>query len=352
MKRIVALTLLMAASLAAMAQTFSATVPSGQTLTFSVTSSTTVQVPMQTAWISGALEIPATVSNGSNTYSVTAIATSAFNGKGLTSLVLPEGLKTIGNGAFSGNNNLASITLPATLTAIGSLAFTGTAFFNNPDNLSADGLLYCNGYIIGMNNTLTQGHILVADGTRGLADNVFLRSPLTAITFPASMRFVGNGAFPYCNNLDSVIMLGSTPPTHGTSSASLPSSSVVVSVPCGTLAAYRAAGWGSYALVEDCSGDNPGDDPGDDPGDNPGDDPGDDPNGIANLDPLSATIATTAGGILLHSEHRMQYLIVDAKGVVVASPVVCGSTHVALPASGLYVVSAAGCKAVKVSYQK
>lgn len=196
----------MAASLAAMAQTFSATVPSGQTLTFSVTSSTTVKIPMQTAFISGALEIPSTVSNGSNTYHVTAIDMAAFNGKGITSLVLPEGMTVIGNGAFSGNNNLATITLPSTLTSIGTGAFSGTALFTNPANLTSDGLLYCSDYIIGVNQSLSTGHIVVAAGTRGIGDMVFMRSPLTAITLPASVRFVGGGAFTWCNNLDSVIM--------------------------------------------------------------------------------------------------------------------------------------------------
>jgi len=358
--------LLMAASLAAMAQSFTATVPSGQTLTFTPTSGTTVKVDMTSEYIMGALEIPATVSNGSNTYNVTSVANAALNGKGITSLVLPEGMTTIGNSAFSGNNNLASVTLPSTLTAIGSGAFSGTSFFSNPDNLSEDHILYCSNYILGANSAV-QGHVVVADGTLGIADFVFLRSSLTSITLPASMRFVGSSAFAYCGSLDTVFMLGENPPSLG-SSSTRPSAAVVVSVPCGRLAAYRSAGWGAYTLVENCGGDNPGgggDNPGgggDEPGgggDEPGgggDEPGgggDDPNGVASVsDPLPVRVEVVPTGLLLCSDQPLQCTVSDMTGRIVAQPTVCGSMRVELPAGGLYVVAAPGYKPIKVMYLK
>lgn len=59
------------------------------------------------------VEIPASI-GGSN---VTAIGDEAFRFKGLTSVVLPEGVQTIGRLAFF-NNSISSLTLPNSLTFI------------------------------------------------------------------------------------------------------------------------------------------------------------------------------------------------------------------------------------------
>lgn len=68
------------------------------------------------------ITIPATVTNGGQTYTVTAIADNAFKSSKVTSVTLPEGLTTIGNNAFQGST-LKSITLPSTLNNMGTYAF-------------------------------------------------------------------------------------------------------------------------------------------------------------------------------------------------------------------------------------
>lgn len=64
----------------------------------------------------------------------------AFEGKGLESVVLPEGLTTIGNRAFLGNN-LSTINLPEGIQEIGISAFSGNQIteINLPDSITSVG---------------------------------------------------------------------------------------------------------------------------------------------------------------------------------------------------------------------
>ena len=68
---------------------------------------------------SGALTIPPTVTNGGTVYAVKSIEASAFaQNYNLTSVVVSEGIETIGQSAFANCKNLLEATLPSTLTEI------------------------------------------------------------------------------------------------------------------------------------------------------------------------------------------------------------------------------------------
>ena len=78
----------------------------------------------------GGFDLPATVSYGGETYAVTSIAgrstiVSRQFSETLTSLVLPEGLLTIGQSAFFDCEKLTTLTIPASVTSIGDGAFSG-----------------------------------------------------------------------------------------------------------------------------------------------------------------------------------------------------------------------------------
>ena len=66
-----------------------------------------------------AVEIPATI----NSLPVTSIGDNAFEGKDLTSVMLPSGVTTIGYNAFYNCRSLTSISLPSGVTDIGGFAF-------------------------------------------------------------------------------------------------------------------------------------------------------------------------------------------------------------------------------------
>ena len=74
----------------------------------------------------GVVNIPATVTVGSNTYPVTKIRNSAFSGCGISSLTLPSTLKEIGDNAFNANTSDISfdnLVIPASVQKIGYEAF-------------------------------------------------------------------------------------------------------------------------------------------------------------------------------------------------------------------------------------
>ncbi|WP_460578289.1 InlB B-repeat-containing protein, partial [Glaciibacter psychrotolerans] len=72
--------------------------------------------------LSGQIQIPAETYISDTHYNVTAVSVNGFQSEGINYLSLSENLRTIGNGAFSGNK-LYSVNLPSTITDIGSSAF-------------------------------------------------------------------------------------------------------------------------------------------------------------------------------------------------------------------------------------
>ena len=58
-----------------------------------------------------------------NTY--TSIGDSAFEGRGLTSVTIPDSVTIIGNYAIQNCSGLSSVTIPDSVTEIGSNAFSG-----------------------------------------------------------------------------------------------------------------------------------------------------------------------------------------------------------------------------------
>ena len=98
------------ATVSTWAQTFTA-----DNLTYKVTDAAakTVELTRYVTKPTGALTIPATVTYGGTTYSVTAIGKLAFNKcGGITSVTIPDGVTSIGGYAFSSGQALSSVTIP------------------------------------------------------------------------------------------------------------------------------------------------------------------------------------------------------------------------------------------------
>jgi hypothetical protein len=85
----------------------------------------TVSVAKQSDTVpSGAVAIPAAVTQGSVTYSVTSIGAAAFsNLSTLESITIPDSVTSIGVAAFNKCNSLENITIPNSVTSIGASAF-------------------------------------------------------------------------------------------------------------------------------------------------------------------------------------------------------------------------------------
>ena len=150
----------------------------------------------------------------------------------ITSLSLPDGLTSIGRGAFLGCSFLTSITIPNSVTSIGDGAFSGCSSLtsvtigNSVTSIGNGAFIYC--------SSLTS--IIIPNSVTNIEDNAFYDcSSLTSVTIPNSVISIGSGAFYHCSQ---VTMEGTTPPSI---SASTFSDNATIFVPCSAMDAYLAA---------------------------------------------------------------------------------------------------------------
>ena len=143
----------------------------------------------------------------------------------LQSIVLPNGVDNIGDYAFGYCRNLTKVTLPNTVTNIGQNAFTSCyelSDVNIPDNVVHIGkaaFANCNETIfdtVSIPNAKLINHWVVETSSDisgnpnltdvvGIADSSFAsRRFLSGVTVPNGVRYIGNNAFSYCRNLSNV----------------------------------------------------------------------------------------------------------------------------------------------------
>ena len=120
---------------------------------------------------------------------VTDISNYVFqNHTNLTSIVLPEGLKTIGGSAFEGCN-LKSVVIPNGVREIGSYAFSKNKLTSVviPNGVTKiDGAAF-------KENQLTS--VTIPNGVREIEPYAFYKNQLTAVTIPNSVIKIGYSAF-------------------------------------------------------------------------------------------------------------------------------------------------------------
>ena len=151
----------------------------------------------------GAIAIPATVVNGSNTYSVTSIGDAAFYGcSGLTSITIPNSVTSIGQVAFPDCSGLTSITIPSSVTSIGKYAFfgcSGLTSINIPYSVTSIGY----GVFFGCSRLTSI--VIPTSCEASIATGVLAGcSGLTSITIPSSVTSIDSAAFYGCSGLTSI----------------------------------------------------------------------------------------------------------------------------------------------------
>ena len=143
------------------AYSFSADAPSGQTLYYKITDSAQVAVVnprtsnSDSNYVAGNLVIPETVSYCGTTYTVTSLSTHDFmmgtfyNCKTLTSVYVPNSVKTMGQYVFGYCSSLVSVHLPDSITSIPNMAFQGCTSLPSITigrcvrNIFSDAFLHC-----------------------------------------------------------------------------------------------------------------------------------------------------------------------------------------------------------------
>ena len=144
--------------------------------------------------------------------SVTSIGYEAFkNCTGLTSVDIPNSVTSIGYGAFDGCTGLASIVISNSVTSIGYGAFFNcpglTSIVVESGNPKYDSRNNCNAIIETASNTLFFGckNTIIPNSVTSIGSEAFIGcSGLTSIVIPNSVTEIGNGAFIGCTGLTDV----------------------------------------------------------------------------------------------------------------------------------------------------
>ena len=119
----------------------------------------------------------------------------------IKTLVIEDGVTSIGDGAFHGCSSLTSITIPDSVTSIGFRAFYDCSSLTSitiPDSVTSIGEYAFNGCSSLTSITIPDSVVSIGDGTFGWC------SSLTSITIPDSVTSIGVSAFNGCSSLTSI----------------------------------------------------------------------------------------------------------------------------------------------------
>ena len=131
--------------------------------------------------------------------SVISIGEDAFTGcKNLTSVALPSSVTSIGSGAFLDCEKLTNVTIPSSVTSIGS-----GAFYKTPWLASLGEFATVNGILLEYSGSGSS--VAIPSTVTTIGENAFeFCTDLTSVTIPNSVTTIDNSAFYGCYNLTSV----------------------------------------------------------------------------------------------------------------------------------------------------
>ncbi len=134
--------------------------------------------------------------------SVKTIGDYAFsNCTGLTGISIPDSVTSIGKEAFASCRNLTNVTIPDSVTSIGIRAFSNTAWLKARQE---ENPLVIVGSIL-IDATKCTGDVTIPDGVKSIGDYAFSDcKDLTGVILPEGLTSFGNAAFKNCSGLESI----------------------------------------------------------------------------------------------------------------------------------------------------
>ena len=144
--------------------------------------------------------------------SVTSIGDDAFNDcTGLTSITIPNSVTSIGDWAFQNCIGLTSMTIHNSVSSIGYGVFSScrglTSIEVETGNINYDSRNNCNAIIETNTNILIAGckNTIIPNSVTNIESSAFQGcSSLTSVDIPNSVTSIGDYAFQYCSSLTSV----------------------------------------------------------------------------------------------------------------------------------------------------
>lgn len=157
----------------------------------------------------------------------------------ITSVTITDGVKSVGSNSFGYYENLVTVTIGNDVETIGYYAF-GDCYKFTTLNLG-NSVKHIGDRAFMWAKVLT-GFTLPST-LETIGERAFLQNKvITSLTIPSSVTSIGQSAFMYCAALTSVTVEATTPPTLGeTVFEGVPTSSIPLHVPSGSVAAYTAA---------------------------------------------------------------------------------------------------------------
>ena len=123
-----------------------------------------------------------------------------LNNELVTTLIIPDGVTSIGASAFRGCSGLTSVTIPDSVTSIGSYAFkncSGLTRISGSSKAASSIAKQCSSMAF---------EVVITSGT-SIGDSAFWGcSGLASITIPNSVTSIGDSAFYNCSNLTSMTL--------------------------------------------------------------------------------------------------------------------------------------------------
>ena len=175
---------------------------------------------------------------------VTSIGSGAFSEcTELTNIILGNGITIINDGTFSGCTKLASVNIPNSVTSIGSSAFygcrslTSVTIGNSVTSIGDSAFYQCSGLTsINIPNSVTSIGYSAFYGCRSL----------TSVNIPSSVVNIGESGFTSCNHLSSITVNRATPPSLGI--GAFDNTNCPIYVPQESYNLYiNAENWSAYA---------------------------------------------------------------------------------------------------------
>ena len=190
---------------------------------------------------SGEVTIPARFVYNGTTYRVTGIGDQAFDGcSRLSSVTIPNTVRSIGQNAFYDCYALSSLTIPQSVSFIDSYAFpycrslvsitvdSGNLIYDSRNNCNAIIETASNKLIVGCENTIIPSTVTAIDegafeGRTGLESvdipnsvirigrSAFWGCGLKSVTIPKSVRVIGEKAFQACTDMTSMVVEAGNP---------------------------------------------------------------------------------------------------------------------------------------------